>query len=392
MTTLGNPPAPTVDATQQIRRSVFADRATQTIPVFYVLGYYVGSDLPMAQFLADNYAFCERYFASHLGPTFPNRMYALSGDVQYDRAGEAIIDNNNGDNLQLSRAMTIFDLLTRKRIGWRVYESFPSVTMLRMFARYATDDVHIVPLHGSTVPFERLQQDVDRGNLPAVTMIEPAMHHEPEDDDHPPADMYRGQLFLKGVYDTLRSNGALWQKTLLVITYDEHGGFYDHVVPPIADVRTRPMIVSDGGPSGPGPFTSSTLVTHYGARVPTFVVSPWTPAGKGPDIVLDHCSIVKTILARFCGDTKPFVSDRVNASRTLEAYVSAPEPRMNVPPSPAMDPLPFPRRPGRHRMIETPPLSRKKMLSGDADFHELTGMVARLLGRQRSSPGDEVIE
>jgi phospholipase C len=350
-----------------------------------VLGYYLGDDsgdhleddLPMAGFLAQNYAYCERFFASHLGPTLPNRMYALSGDVQYDRTGEAILDNNNLDNFQLSRAMTIFDLLTRKRIGWRVYESFPSITMLRMFARYSTDDTHIVPI-------SRLQQDVDQADLkpfPSVTMIEPAMHHAPQNDDHPVADMYDGQYFLKTVYDTLRSNDRLWQRTLLIITYDEHGGFYDHVVPPMADVRMRPIVVSDETPSGPGPFTPSTLVTHYGARVPTFVVSPWTPAGKGPDIVLDHCSIAKTILARFCGDSKPFVSDRVNASRTLEVYVSAAAPRMDVPASPPMQPLPFPVRSGTHRMIETPPVSRKRMLRGDADFHELTGMLARLLGR-----------
>src|SRR5262249_3685198 len=161
--------------------------------------------------------------------------------------------------------------------------------------------------------------------------IEPAMHSAPENDDHPPADMYYGQLFLKFVYDTLRSNSALWQKTLLIITYDEHGGFYDHVVPPIADVRTRPMVITDGGPP---PLTASELVINYGLRVPTFVVSPWVPAGKGIDIVLDHCSILKTILARFCGETKPFVSDRVNASRTFDAYLSEPSPRMNVPPSP----------------------------------------------------------
>ncbi len=339
-----------------------------------VLGYYVGDDLPFTKFLADNYAYCERFFSSHPGPTMPNRMYWLSGDVQYDRTGEAILDNNNGDNFALSRATTIFDLLTRKGIGWRVYESPPSVAMLRMFARYATDNTNIVP-------FSRLQQDVAQGNLPAVTAIEPAMHHAPENDDHPPADMYYGQLFLKCVYDTLRSNSALWQKTMLIITYDEHGGFYDHVIPPIADVRTRPMVLTDGGPSGLEPFTASTLVTNYGVRVPTFVVSPWTPAGKGPDIVLDHCSILKTILARFCGQTRPFVSDRVNASQTFDAYLSEQAPRMNVPASPALAALQFRIAPGRHRSIETEPVSRKKMLSGDVEFHDLSGMVARMLGR-----------
>lgn len=338
-----------------------------------VLGFYTGDDLPFTRYLADNYATCERFFSSHPGPTLPNRMYWLSGDIQHDRTGEAILDNTGGDDFWLSRAMCLFDLLTRKGISWRVYESPPSVAMLRLFARYATDDTNIVPL-------ARLQQDVDQGNLAAVTAIEPAMNSAPENDDHPTADMYNGQLFLKQVYETLRSNDALWQKTMLIIAYDEHGGFYDHVIPPIADVRMRPPVVYDA-PSGPGPFTAPTLVTNYGLRVPAFVVSPWTPAGKGPDIVLDHCSIMKTILARFCADSRPFVSDRVDVSRTFDAYLSEPRPRMNVPAPPAMAPLPFRPSRGRRRVIESNPLSRKKLLSGEVEFHDLSGMVARLLGR-----------
>ena len=234
--------------------------------------------------------------------TFATNAERLILPTHYARTGEVILDNNHGDNVALSRALTIFDVLTRKGIGWRVYESFPSVTMLRMFARYVTDNTHIVPI-------ARLEQDVNNNDLPAFTVIEQAMHHSPQNDDHPVADMYRGQLFLKGVYDTLRSNKNLWTKTLLIITYDEHGGFYDHVVPPLAETRTRPIIATDVLP-GDGPVTPSTLLTNYGVRVPTFVVSPWTRAGKGPDIVLDHCSILKTVLARFCGTENPFFSDR----------------------------------------------------------------------------------
>ena len=352
----------------------FAPRASAPVKKTDVLGYYIDDDLPFTRFLADNYAYCERFFSSHPGPTLPNRMFWLSGDLQYDRTGEAILDVSNGDNFTLSRAMTIFDLLTRKEISWRVYESFPSVAMLRWFARYATNDTSIVPI-------SRLQQDVAQGNLPAVTAIEPAMHHAPENDDHPIADMYYGQLFLKSVYDTLRSNDALWQSTMLIITYDEHGGFYDHVIPPIADARTRPAVLTDGVSSGIGPFTASTLVTTYGVRVPTFVVSPWTPAGKGPDIVLDHCSILKTILTRFCGQARPFVSDRVNASQTFDAYLSEQAPRMNVPASPALTSPPFEIASGGHPSIETKPITRKQMLNGNVDFHDLSGMVGRLLGR-----------
>ena len=167
------------------------------------------------------------------GRRLPNRMYSLGGDVQYDRVGEAILDNNNSDNFALSRASNIFDLLTRKNVSWRVYESFPSITMLRMFARYVGDNTNILPI-------ANLNADIAAGNLPSVTFIDPAMHHAPENDDHPVADMLYGQIFLKSIYDDLRANEALWLRTLLIISYDEHGGFYDHVVPPPAEIRWLP--------------------------------------------------------------------------------------------------------------------------------------------------------
>ena len=295
-----------------------------------VLGYYDATDLPFFAYLATNYAYCDRYYCSHPGPTLPNRMYSLTGDVQHDRFGVPILENNHGDNFLLSRAMTIYDLLTRKGVTWRVYESDPSVTMLRMFARYATNDRDIVSI-------SRLQADVSAGNLPAFTAVEPAMHHHPQNDDHPDADMHRGQLFLTGVYNTLRSNPALWAKTLLLITYDEHGGLYDHVVPPVADVFDVPGgLVADPGralaPAGTTPpSVPTTLNIPYGVRVPIFVVSPWSTRGKGPSLTLDHCSILKTVLARFLGGDKPFLSDRVHASQTLNAFLSENQARMNVP-------------------------------------------------------------
>ena len=351
------------------------DKILEEVDALDVLGYYEANDLPFFNFLAENYAYCERYFSSHPGPTLPNRMYSLSGDLQYDRTGGAIVDNNDGDHLALSRAMNIFDLLTRKRIGWRVYESFPSVTMLRWYARYATNDTDIVHL-------DRLQADVDTGNLPAVTVIDPRMHSAPENDDHSPfADMYQGQYFLENVYTTL-SKSTLWESTMLIITYDEHGGFYDHVIPPIAELRKA----AAGGTNDRGPFglaastaSAAALLTDYGLRVPTFVVSPWVPPGKGPDIVLDHCSILKTILARFCGDSRPFLSDRVDASQTFNAYLSESAPRMNVPPPPPLGKLPPEISTASPSRITTAPITRKKILTEGAEFAELTGMYARLL-------------
>jgi phospholipase C len=346
-----------------------------------VLGFYDEKDLLFYKYLAENYAYCDRYFCSHPGPTLPNRMYSLSGDLAHDRFGVPILENNNGDNFLLSRAPTIYDFLVRKGLSFRVYESFPSATMLRMFARYATDTTNIVPL-------QRLAADVKRGDLPAFTAIEPAMHHHPQNDDHPDADMHRGQIFVRDVYKILRSNAALWQKTLLIITYDEHGGLYDHVVPPIADVlHTSGSPVLDSNPDGPptpGTAPSTMLAIPYGVRVPTFVVSPFTTRGKGPSLILDHCSILKSVLARFWGGEKPFLSDRVHASHSFNSFLTEPAPRT----VPDFDdtilkglPITVRNAPSRTTQIITTPLTRKDMRKGSVDFHELSGRWARQLGR-----------
>jgi phospholipase C len=385
-----------------------------------VLGFYEAADLPMFAHLASHYSYCDRYYSSHAGPTLPNRMYSLTGDVQYDRLGAPILDNNHGDNFLLSRAETIFDLLTKRGISWRVYESNPSVAMLRMFARYATNDTDIVSI-------DRLESDIVDGNLPAFTCVEPRMHSHPQDDDHPDKDMWRGQQFIKRVYDALRSNEEIWRGTLLIITYDEHGGFYDHVVPPLADLLNMPrpdQVATDfdltvdetvgggggtGSSSGPhaGPHTpfgphpggggqadptpdqsdpappDPMVQIRYGVRVPTFVVSPWTTRGKGPSITLDHCSVLKTVLARFAGDEKPFLSDRVRASQSFESFLTEAEPRMDVEPSPDLADLPLaaPLLVAGASQIVTPPLMRKQMREGPVDFHDISGRLARMLGR-----------
>jgi phospholipase C len=365
-----------------------------------VLGFYDERDLPLYGFLAENYAYSDRFYCSHPGPTLPNRMYSLTGDVQYDRYGFPIIENNNGDNFLLSRAPTIFDLLFRKGVSFRVYESDPSVTMLRMFVRYATDTTSILPL-------DRFFADAAAGRLPAFSMVEPRMHSHPQDDDHPDADMHRGQVFVKGVYEALRKSDR-WEKTLLIVTYDEHGGFYDHRVPPVAELVGEELLLNPGpavAPGGPPVLFSATdlgvtlpsttapapapaalaplLPIRYGVRVPTFVVSPWTMRGKGPSILLDHCSILKTVLARFLGAEEPFLSDRVAASHSFDAFLTEPAPRLDVRPAPDLGALQEAERigPSPRSKIVTPALSRRQMRRGSVDFHDLSGRWARQLGR-----------
>lgn len=366
-----------------------------------VLGFYDEQSLPFFAYLAEHYAYCDHYFCSHPGPTLPNRFFSLVGDLLRDRTGVPVLENGaDPDLFRLSRTHTIYDFLQRFGLDFRVYESFPSMTMLRLFARYATNVEKIVPLGNN---FERLRADVKKGNLPALVAIEPRMHSAPENDDHSPdADMLLGQHFIKGVYDALRSNPAVWEKTLLIVTYDEHGGFYDHVVPPAADAYgvdpNGGLVVTDtidaGAPgSGAGrpdkttPASSPAEIIPYGVRVPTFLISPWVAKGKVVSEVFDHCSILKTVLARFTGDARPFMSDRVEASRSFEAALTETAPRMKVPefafpmPTPVPDAATDRPTPSRTTKIVTPPISRRQLEQGVVDYHQLTGWWARQLGR-----------
>jgi phospholipase C len=294
--------------------------------------------------------------------------------------------------------------------------------MLRMFARYATNNVEIVPI-------DNLREDALFERLPAFTFVEPAMHHHPPNDDHPPADMWRGQRFIRDVYEWL-SDAPTWEKTLLIITYDEHGGLYDHVVPPVADLlepgrETGGVIgvtgtLSDGygrpvpsGDEGGGGFTDrwreeallgddwpvvldehqppppppppARVEIRYGVRVPTFLVSPHVPPGRlaADGMTLDFCSILKTVLARFAGDARPFLSDRVDASHSLDTFLSEPMPRYVAEPPPNI-PVPSTLGPdlaAATSVIDTPPVARKELREGKADSHEIMGSVARMLGR-----------
>jgi tetratricopeptide (TPR) repeat protein len=199
--------------------------------------------------------------------------------------------------------------------------------------------------------------------------------------------------------NALRANPAVWAKTLLVVTYDEHGGFYDHVIPHAADARgvnpdpsvsiTEPVDVGVPGTGGDKtkPRASPAEIVPYGVRVPTFLVSPWVAKGKVVSEVFDHCSILKTVLARFTGDARPFMSDRVEASRSFNEVLTETAPRMSVPnfafpmPAPVPDPARKRTTPSRTTKIVTPPISRRQMDEGNVDYHSLTGWWARQLGR-----------
>jgi phospholipase C len=260
-----------------------------------IMGYHTPETVPYYSQLAQQYTVCDRYFSSHPGPTFPNRFFFLSGKLETLRSGEPQRDNGVS-GFTLLRQNNLFDELTARGVSWKYYESPPDVTMLRTYARYAFDDTNIRPI-------EEFLTVAAAGQLPSVTFIDPNFHYGITNDDHPPTSISGGQNILQQVIEALQVNHAAWSKTLFVFTYDEHGSIFDHVTPPVAE------FYDNGTPS-------DTVSIGYGVRVPTIVVSPLVEK-ICTHTLFDHCSILKTVLARFCADDPPILSDRVAFANDL---------------------------------------------------------------------------
>jgi phospholipase C len=254
-----------------------------------VMGYYNGTDLPVYDHLVREYAVCDRWFCSVPGATWPNRLYAVCGKA----AGSK--DNKRQPLYALPSFVRHLD---RAKVSWRWY-AHEYVATLRMIDdkyRLSLSATHFRYFDRRTAALGRsFIEHAAAGQLPSVSWIDPnfvdfnLFGPAGSNDDHPPSDVKAGQKLALSLYTALASSPK-WSKTLLVITYDEHGGFFDHVGPPAA---------KDDSPA----FRS------YGPRVPALVISPWIPRGTVSSELFDHTSIIKTILLRFCRNADGSIPD-----------------------------------------------------------------------------------
>jgi phospholipase C len=233
----------------------------------YCIGYYGKKDIPFYAALAQNYTTCDRYFVSILGPTFPNRMFIHA--AQTDR-----LTTTAGP----TRLPTIWDSLAEADVSHAYY--FSNLPYLALWgAKYL----------GITKTYGEFKADAAHGRLPAVAFLDPrytVLDDGTGNDDHPHADIREGDRFLYDVFEAV-SKGPDWSSTVLIINFDEWGGFFEHVPPPRAQAANNvdPDIV--GGK------------TLLGMRIPVVVASPWS-AGDPNDpvinsLVFDHTSVLKLI-------------------------------------------------------------------------------------------------
>jgi phospholipase C len=234
------------------------------------VGYFLGSDLPFTWSMARTFPIADRWFASLLGQTDPNRRYLM--------AGTSLGQVNDDLNLDLPPNGTIFDLLNRYGISWKDYYS--NVPSIGVWLPLLTEPA--ITSHINSI--DRFYTDAAQGALPQFSFLEPDYNVSSEEN---PQDIQFGDQFIGGIVNALMA-GPQWQKSMLIWTYDEWGGWYDHVPPPAA-------IPPDDVPPTLTPNQAPARFDQYGFRVPAGVVSPFAKRDFVSHTVYDHTSVLKTL-------------------------------------------------------------------------------------------------
>nr|DAD26698.1 TPA_asm: hypothetical protein HUJ06_028166 [Nelumbo nucifera] len=252
-----------------------------------VMSGFKPSLLPVYTTLANEFAVFDRWFASVPASTQPNRFYVHSA------TSHGATSNVRKDLIHGFPQRTIFDSLDESDLSFGIYyQNIPATLFFKSLRKLK----HVVKFHSYALKFK---MHAKLGKLPNYVVIEQRyfdVELAPANDDHPSHDVAIGQKFVKEVYETLRASPQ-WNETALLITYDEHGGFYDHVPTPVIGVPNPDGII------GPDPFYFR--FDRLGVRVPTILISPWIekvihePNGPTPYSQFEHSSIPATVKKLF---------------------------------------------------------------------------------------------
>ena len=278
------------------------------------INYYRPDQIPVFSTLAENYVLFDRWFAAVPGPTNPNRAYITSGTSH----GHGSNDNSFG--VYGLPQKSIFEQLSEKGISWMNYQNSttgpglgfnPDAAFYSWTKSSGKDVTNIAPL-------DKFYADAKAGTLPQFTYINPECCSY--QSYHPPSPISLGEDFIKGIYLALR-NSPQWEETLFILTFDEHGGFGDHVPPPVnvpaGDDITYTELAHDKK-------NMTFAFNRLGVRVPTLLISPWVEKGKietkgqnnGKEYT--HTSILKTLNELWGLDD---LTPRVTYSSTFEHLI-----------------------------------------------------------------------
>ncbi|HKI12189.1 MAG TPA: alkaline phosphatase family protein [Candidatus Acidoferrum sp.] len=273
-----------------------------------IMAYYPKGSLPVIHTLAENFMICDHWFSSLPGPTWPNRFFVHSGTCKgHIKMPQGLYIQNE----HFYDQNTIYDELDKKGISWSIYHHGMPHTLLFTHLWIRPNNFHRMSgiFDAASGPEEQ---------FPQYVFIEPSYGGTDENDQHPPTDIRKGEYLIAQIYNALRGNENLWNSTLFVLLYDEHGGFYDHVLPP--------------GTVPPDDAVSEYAFNQYGVRVPALLISPWVNRGF-LNSVFDHTSLLKVLIEKW-GLRPDTLGKRVEASASfLPALKQLTSPRTDTPPA-----------------------------------------------------------
>lgn len=275
-----------------------AHRKVEDVKAPYVMGYHTRADIPFQFALAEAFTICDGYFCSVMGPTWPNRMYWMTGTIDPEgQYGGPLIKNQKIPGG--FRWTTYAERLEKAGVSWKIYnqasshdnENKPFNVLQHFTAFQKASPGSALYTKGLTVGApDQFEQDARNDRLPTVSWLMPTSK-ESEHPDHMPA---AGADFVARKIEALASNPEVWAKTVFIINYDENDGIFDHVAPPVPPAGT------------PGEFVKG-LPIGGGFRVPCFIISPWTAGGWVCSQPFDHTSVLQFV-EKITGVTEPNIS------------------------------------------------------------------------------------
>ena len=251
----------------------------------YTMAYYEREDIPFHWALADAFTICDGYHCSMLGPTWPNRLYLMSGMVDPAGANGGPVYSNEVPSEGYSWK-TYPEMLTDAGISWKVYQEVDNygLNVLEYFDQYQAAPTSS-PLYRNAMRFYQAGQfehDAMNDKLPTVSWILPTSYQS----EHPAFMPAAGADYIASKINAIAANPSVWEKTVFVLIYDENDGLFDHVTPPTAPAGTPGEYLTVDGVSDP---------IGLGFRVPCIIVSPWTVGGYVCHDTFDHTSVSRLI-------------------------------------------------------------------------------------------------
>jgi phospholipase C len=306
------------------------------------MGYYEQSDIPFYRALANTFTLCDHYFCSVLGPTDPNRLYSLTGTIDPDglNGGPLVETLEKGDPRASGKFTwtTMPEQLSAAGVTWKCYNGLGAGiedNELEYFKNFKTNPTLAKLAFEQTYPHQ-FEKDLRHKELPQVSWINASL----SETEHPGNGSAKtGEHVVQQLLKVLMKHRKVWEKTAVFITWDENGGFFDHVAPPVPP------------PGTPGEFLTATDVTNdaggiqgpigLGFRVPMLVVSPFTRGGLVSKETFDHTSTLRFLETRF-GVEVPNLSEwRRETTGDLTSafnFAAPPEPKKPTLPTVTLSP------------------------------------------------------